>query len=68
MATLLTHRFENKQYEVKVTSCHHHMMRQRYRDCSGIQLTNWRRVSSATVDQLRSESIETKAKSNEAVA
>lgn len=68
MTTLLTHRFENKQYEVKVTPCHHHMMRQRYRDCSGIQLTNWRRVSASTVDQIRSESIETNVKLSESAS
>jgi hypothetical protein len=59
MSSLLTHRFENQQFEVKVTPCHHHLMRQRYRDCSGVQLTNWQRVSVSTVQQLRSDSIET---------
>ena len=59
MASLLTHRYRDQQFEVKQTPCHHHLMRQVYRDCSGLQRTNWQRVTAATIEQLREECIET---------
>lgn len=58
MATMLTHRHTCQQYEVKETPCYHHMLRQVYRDCSGLKRTNWQRVPASTVEQLRKECIE----------
>ena len=54
---VLIHKNNNQLYQVKETGCHHHMMRQVYRDCSGLQETNWQRVPAATVQQLVNECI-----------
>ena len=60
MVTLLTHRYRDLQYEVKVTKHHHHMMRLRYMGRNGvIEFGKWQRVVSATIKQLRKESIAT---------
>lgn len=58
MSQILTHRFSNKVYEWKVTPNGHYMLRQIYRDCSGLKPSKWQRVLSATVKQLVNESIE----------
>lgn len=54
---VLIHRFSNQMFQVKETNCHHHMMRQVYRDCSGLQHTNWQRVPAATAEQLQDECV-----------
>jgi len=54
---VLIHRNTNQLYQVKETNCHHHLMRQVYRGCSGLQETNWQRVPAATVQQLVKECI-----------
>lgn len=58
MSQILTHRFSNKVFEWKVTPNGHYMLRQIYRDCSGLKPSKWKRVLSATVKQLVNESIE----------
>lgn len=58
MSQILTHRFSSKVYEWKVTPNGHYMLRQIYRDCSGVKPSRWRRVLSAEVKQLVNESIE----------
>jgi hypothetical protein len=52
---VLIHKHSPQMFQVKATECHHHMMRQVYKDCSGLQQTNWKRVPAATVEQLREE-------------
>lgn len=58
MSNILAHRYSNQRFEVKVTDCHHHMMRQVYHDCQDWQHTNWQRVPAATVEHLRNECVE----------
>lgn len=58
MSQIITHRFPNKVYEWKVTPNGHYMLRQIFRDCSGVKPSKWQRVLSATVKQLRNESFE----------
>ena len=58
VSQILTHRFSNKVYEWKVTPNGHYMLRQIFRDCSGVKPSKWQRVLSATVKQLRNESVE----------
>jgi len=58
MSQILTHRFSSKVFEWKVTPNGHYMLRQIYRDCSGINRSKWQRVLSATVRQLVNESVE----------
>lgn len=56
MITLI-HRHTSQAWQVKVTGCKHYMVRQVYRDCSGVKHTDWRRVRKATVDQLERECV-----------
>lgn len=58
MSQIITHRFSNKVYEWKVTPNGHYMLRQIFRDCSGVKPSKWQRVLSATVKQLVNESVE----------
>lgn len=54
---VLMHRNSNQMFQVKETNCHHHMVRQVYHDCSGLQHTNWQRVPAASVEQLKEDCI-----------
>ena len=58
MSQILTRRFSSRVYEWKVTPNGHYMLRQIYRDCSGVKPSKWQRVLSATVKQLVNESVE----------